>query len=51
MPLMSDITVDAAKFHPNAISEQTIKVNNHLIKLVEGTPTWFEVRITPAQVL
>ncbi|KAH8590014.1 esterase/lipase/thioesterase [Bisporella sp. PMI_857] len=43
MPLTSDITVDAAKFHPNAVSEQTTKVNDHLIKLVEGTPKWFEL--------
>jgi hypothetical protein len=43
MALKSDITIDATKFDPASISEQTAKLNDHLIKIFENAPKWYEV--------
>ncbi|KAK5125548.1 hypothetical protein LTR85_000659 [Meristemomyces frigidus] len=43
MPLTSDLTLDASKFKPEAISEKTNKFNDQLIKIMEGGPRWWEV--------
>jgi len=43
MPLKSDISIDAAKFGPDAISEQTKKYNEVLVSRMETAPKWFEV--------
>jgi len=43
MPLESDLTLDASKFDPKAISEQTHAFNNKLMKIMEGGPRWWEV--------
>jgi len=43
MPLTSDLTLDASKFNPSAITEKTHKFNDQLIKIMEGGPRWWEV--------
>ncbi|KAK4983393.1 hypothetical protein LTR50_007260 [Elasticomyces elasticus] len=43
MPLTSDLTLDASKFKPEAISQQTDEFNKKLIKIMEGGPRWYEV--------
>lgn len=43
MALESDITINAAKFEPAAISEQTVKLNQHIIDIFESAPKWYEV--------
>lgn len=43
MPLTSDLTLSAAKFRPEAVSDQTKKFNDVLIKIMEGGPRWFDV--------
>jgi len=43
MPLTSDLQLDASKFQPEAISEQTKKFNDGLVKIMEGGPKWYEV--------
>jgi len=43
MPLQSDVTIDAFKFSPDAISEQTKKLNSHLINILQSGPQWYEV--------
>ncbi len=43
MPMQSDIRLDAAKFAPSSVSEKTTKVNDHLIKILENGPRWYEV--------
>jgi len=43
MPLKSDMTLDASKFDPKAISKQTHDFNAGLIKIMEGNPKWWEV--------
>lgn len=40
---MSDITIDVSKFEPAAISEQTTKLNQHIIDIFESAPKWYEV--------
>jgi hypothetical protein len=44
MPLKSDIVIDAAKFQPSAILEQTTKLNQHLVEILAPAPQWYEVR-------
>jgi hypothetical protein len=44
MPLKSDIVIDAAKFQPSAILEQTTKLNQHLVDIFAPAPKWYEVR-------
>lgn len=43
MPLTSDLTLDASKFHPSAITEKTHAFNSNLIKIMQGGPRWWEV--------
>lgn len=43
MPLKSDLSLDASKFKPTAISKQTHDFNDQLIKIMEGGPKWWEV--------
>lgn len=43
MPLTSDLKLDASKFKPDAISQQTKDFNAQLIKIMEGGPKWYEV--------
>lgn len=43
MPLTSDLTLDANKFDPKAITDQTRKFNDGLIKIMEGGPRWWDV--------
>ncbi|WPH00902.1 Hypothetical protein R9X50_00373600 [Acrodontium crateriforme] len=43
MPLTSDLKLDASKFQPEAISEQTKQFNDKLIKIMENGPKWYEV--------
>jgi len=40
-PLQSDLTLDATKFDPKAISQQTHDFNDTLIKM--NGPKWWEV--------
>ncbi|KIV91419.1 hypothetical protein PV10_05961 [Exophiala mesophila] len=39
----SHITVEAAKFGPKAIPKETTDFNESLMKLMDGSPKWFEV--------
>jgi acetyl esterase/lipase len=43
MPLQSDITISVSKFDPVNNSDQAIKVNEQLIKILDGGPKWYEV--------
>jgi hypothetical protein len=43
MPLASDINLNAAKFRPDAVSEQTKAFNQHIVDATAGGPTWWEV--------
>ncbi|KAG0652327.1 Carboxylesterase [Hyphodiscus hymeniophilus] len=43
MALTSDITVDITKFDPATVSEQTAKLNQHIINVFEPVPKWYEV--------
>jgi hypothetical protein len=45
MGLKSDITINAAKFEPSAISEETAKLNQHTINIFEPLPKWYDVRL------
>ena len=45
MPLQSDLNLDASKFRHDAISKQTHEFNDKLIKIMEGGPKWWEVRL------
>ncbi|KAK4173825.1 Alpha/Beta hydrolase protein [Triangularia setosa] len=43
MPLTSDLALDASKFAPENISEETINVNNIVERATSSGPTWQEV--------
>ncbi|KAK0666409.1 Alpha/Beta hydrolase protein [Cercophora samala] len=43
MPLTSDFTLDASKFAPENVSEETINVNNFIERATSSGPTWQEV--------
>lgn len=45
MALKSDISIDTSKFEPAAVSEQTLKLNQHIIDIFEPVPRWFEVNL------
>ena len=45
MALESDITINTAKFEPSAVSEQTAKLNEHVIDLNKTAPKWYEVSL------
>lgn len=42
MPLISDISIEATKFHPGAISEETAKLIEHLVYVGNEEPKWWE---------
>ncbi|KAF2773518.1 hypothetical protein EJ03DRAFT_100813 [Teratosphaeria nubilosa] len=41
--LKSDLALDAAKFDPNAVTEETQKFNQKLVEIMDGGPKWWEV--------
>ncbi|CZT50466.1 related to lipase 2 [Rhynchosporium secalis] len=43
MPLISDLTLNVAKFDPASISEQCTKLNDSIISKFNATPAWYEV--------
>lgn len=43
MPLHSDLTIDAAKFKPEAVSESTRRMNEGVMQLTKGNAGWWEV--------
>ncbi|KAK0739427.1 Alpha/Beta hydrolase protein [Apiosordaria backusii] len=43
MPLTSDLILDASKFAPENVSEETINVNTFIERATESVPTWQEV--------
>jgi hypothetical protein len=46
MPLKSDLTIDWSKLQDSAISEQTRKCNDALMKVAKAEPPkWWEVRL------
>ncbi|KAK2879990.1 hypothetical protein FQN49_000683 [Arthroderma sp. PD_2] len=45
MPIKSDFTIDATKFHPNNVSEETKKMNAFLETVTENGPKWHEVGV------
>lgn len=45
MPLKSDITIDAGKFDPANISEQSEKFNAYLVEKLSTGHNWYEVRL------
>ena len=45
MALKSDITINVAKFDPASISEQTAKLNQHIIDIFEPVPKWYDVSL------
>lgn len=42
-PLQSDLTLNAAKFRPSAITPETRAFNRHLQEIEAGTRKWYEV--------
>lgn len=43
MPIKSDITLDAAKFHPNSVSEEMQNINVMIENFTTSGPQWWEV--------
>lgn len=43
MSLQSDLTIDASKFKPEAVSEPTRQMNEALMQLTKGDPGWWQV--------
>ena len=43
MPILNDITLDVAPFHPSSVSEETKKINAMLERLTVNAPPWWEV--------
>ncbi|KAF2417239.1 alpha/beta-hydrolase [Tothia fuscella] len=43
MPLESDLKLSSPKFSRDAIPDATAKLNEHLIKMMDGMPKWYEV--------
>jgi len=46
MPLESDLKLDIAKFDPARTPPETAKLNEQLVKVMEGGPKWYEVLST-----
>lgn len=44
MSLRSDLTVDASKFKPEAVSESTRQLNDALMQLTKDDAGWWQVR-------
>lgn len=51
MPLTSDISINAAKFSPDAVTEHTKQAKERLLALSEAGPKWWEVRVVPFRFL
>ncbi|KAI9786671.1 MAG: hypothetical protein M1839_006222 [Geoglossum umbratile] len=45
MPITSDLTLDAAKFHPSSVSEETKKINALFEHITAKGPQWHEIGI------
>lgn len=43
MPLHSDLTIDASKFKPEAVSQSTRQMNEGVMQLTKGNAGWWEV--------
>jgi len=43
MTLQSDLTIDASKLEPEAMTESTRKLNASLMSMLDGAPRWWEV--------
>ncbi|QIW98727.1 hypothetical protein AMS68_004245 [Peltaster fructicola] len=43
MPLQSDLSFDVDKLDPARVTEKTHKLNDTLVKLMQGEPKWYEV--------
>jgi len=41
--MKSDLVLDISKFAPEAVTNNTHNINAHLMKLMDGTPNWWEV--------
>lgn len=47
MSLRSDLTIDASKFKPEAVSESTRQMNGALMQLTKDEAGWWQVRFLP----
>ncbi|KAM5472505.1 hypothetical protein MauCBS54593_003097 [Microsporum audouinii] len=45
MPTQSDLTIDAAKFHPSNVTEEGKKVNEFIETVTKNGPKWHEVGV------
>ncbi|KAM5456329.1 hypothetical protein MaudCBS49596_001351 [Microsporum audouinii] len=45
MPTQSDLTIDAAKFHPSNVTEEVKKVNEFIETVTKNGPKWHEVGV------
>ena len=45
MPITSDLTLDASKFHPSSVGEDTKKINAFLENVTAKGPRWHEVGV------
>lgn len=43
MPIMSNVTLDAAVFHPSSVLEETENINAMIEKVTASAPQWWEV--------
>jgi len=43
MPVQSDLTLNTSKFAPSSIPPEIAKLNEHIIKVMEENPKWYEV--------
>lgn len=46
MPLHSDLTIEASRFKPEAVSEPTRQLNEKLMQLTKGEAGWWQVWFT-----
>ncbi|KZF24800.1 alpha/beta-hydrolase [Xylona heveae TC161] len=45
MPFDSDLSIDASRFHPESVSDETRKINAFLTDITIRSPRWYEVGI------
>ena len=43
MPIASDLNINAARFHPDSVTEETTKINQRLEMATRKGPQWYEV--------
>ena len=43
MPIESDLVINKAAFDASKASQKTKDMNEHLIKIMEGIPPWYQV--------